>query len=67
MDLCEVEELTPLKCCSASGFVGKKGTNSFERAVKLVEEFSQFVGISCDGFKRKLSELFAHILLSIMK
>lgn len=43
-------------------FFGKEGFKSVDRALKLVEDFSRFVGISCDGFEGKLSELFANII-----
>ncbi|KAE8022267.1 hypothetical protein FH972_008082 [Carpinus fangiana] len=61
LEVCEVEEHIPLVCCPAMGFLGKNGSQYVDRALKLVEDFSHFVGISCDGFKWKLSELFANI------
>jgi hypothetical protein len=62
LEVYEVEVHTPLACCPALGFGGKKGDSSVDRVVKLVEEFSHFVGISCDGFEEKLLELFANII-----
>jgi hypothetical protein len=62
LEVCEVEDHIPLVCCPATVFLGKKGFKSVDRALKLVEDLSRFVGILCDGFEGKLSELFANII-----
>jgi hypothetical protein len=62
LEVYEVEEHTPLVCRPAMVFLGKKGSQTAGRALKLVEEFSHYVGILCDGYEGKLSELFADII-----
>jgi hypothetical protein len=37
---------------------------SSDWVMQLIEEFSLFVGLSCDGFEGRLSALFADILAS---
>jgi hypothetical protein len=49
-------------CCLATGFLEKKGSRSMDRELKLVEIFSYYVGILCDGYEGKLAELFANII-----
>ena len=62
LEVHEVEEHTLLVCCPATVFLGKKGSQTADKALKLVEEFSHYVGILCDGYEGKLSELFADII-----
>ncbi len=42
----------------------KAGMQSSDWVMQLIEEFSLFVGLSCDGFEGRLSALFADILAS---
>jgi hypothetical protein len=37
---------------------------SSDRVMQLLEEFNLFAGLSCDGFKGRLSALFEDILAS---
>lgn len=57
-----VEEPTPLLCCRVLKFFRKEGPLSSESTLQLVEEFSHYVGLSCDGHVGKLSALFADII-----
>ena len=58
LDLYSEVDPTPLLCCLATSSRAKKG--SVEWVLQLVEEFSLFVGISCNGFE--LSALYANIV-----
>jgi hypothetical protein len=62
LDLEFYEEQIPLVCCPATRFFEKKGSRSMDRELKLVEIFSYYMRILCDGYEGKLLELFANII-----
>jgi hypothetical protein len=56
------EEPTPLCCCPCDnlrGFSGKKSSKDF---LKAILEYSQSVGVTCDGYEGQLSAVFEAIL-----
>jgi hypothetical protein len=56
------EEPAPLCCCPCDnirGFSGKKSPKDF---LKAILEYSQSVGVACDGYEGQLSAVFEAIL-----
>jgi len=55
-------EPSPLACCPPSKTKRKVGERSPNWVLQMLEEFSHFVGLSCDGFEGRLSSLFSDII-----
>jgi hypothetical protein len=64
MELFAEAEPSPLACCPLAKFKRKVGVRSSDWVLQLLEEFSLFVGHSCDGFERRLLTLFTDIIAS---
>jgi hypothetical protein len=57
-------EPSPLACCPPAKFKRKVGARSSDWVLQLLEEFSLFVGLFCDGFEGRLSSLLTNIIAS---
>jgi len=62
LDLFLEEEPTPLSCCPVDKFRRKSGKSSPDWVLQLVQESSHFVGLSCDGFRGRVSALYEDIV-----
>jgi hypothetical protein len=56
------EEPAPLCCCPGDNFRGYSGKKSPMDFLKAVLEYSQSVGVTCDGYEGQLSAVFEAIL-----